>query len=560
MKNLFDYIIKKTELNTYKMMRYGSIAVISMSFILLFFGFQNAMLAFPIALTSIAISFENISINPLKKLFELCILDILLVTLSYFATAHIYIGIFINFFTIFAIAYYLSFSYNPKIYKPFLMLFIFTSFSHDNFESLVNKYLIVVVCCCLVVFINLIIDENKKDLLNDFKPTLDNISKQFELLLENNFDITLYKKIYNLLLQEIYKVYIDKTKTSITSIKGELRLKILLSINELNEYTYNIKDKKIADTDFKKIKELISIFKLDKTKSNKNFEKKLTHILENTSDSELLKIIKVLRDTLKKYNEISPKKLNSFSEWKRSKIQGYKELLKRKFHRKSIRLKFALRISITLTICLFSSHLIAKSKIIWISITIMSVMQIYYEETLFKSKDRIKGNAIGITIFCLVSLLNNKNLLIFVLLISLYLTYGFKSYYKLSIFTTLASLCVTALYMNVHELALTRAFLVIVGLIIVFVANRVLFRTKLEDGIQLLISELLFYEYLLYKNLVNINSDSNTYPELIILTLLTTDKIKLRNSVLKNTQIENLLNSSTKKILKLSNTLINRQH
>ncbi|MGL5764374.1 MAG: FUSC family protein, partial [Sarcina sp.] len=304
----------------------------------------------------------------------------------------------------------------------------------------------------------------------------------------------------------------------------------------------------------------INILKTEKNTDNKIFEKKLSAALKNAYNNQLTKIFINLKNIIKEYNEISPKKLNTFSKWKRSKIQGYKELLKRKLHRKSIRLKFALRIALTLTLCLFFSHLVEKSKVIWISITIMSVMQIYYEDTLFKSKDRIKGNAIGIIIFSLVSVLNNKNLLVFVLLISLYLTYGFKSYYKLSIFTTLASLSVASLYMNVQELAVTRTFLIIIGLIVVFLANKLLFPTKLEDGIQSLVSELLFYEYLLYKNIASVDFKNNSYQELIILTLLTVDKLKLRNSVLKNSKIENLLNSSTKKILKLSNILVNGTH
>ena len=62
----------------------------------------------------------------------------------------------------------------------------------------------------------------------------------------------------------------------------------------------------------------------------------------------------------------------------------------------------------------------------------MSVIQPYYEQTLLQVKDRIVGNSIAI-IFTgiIINLINNKFVTIAILVVSLYLLYGYKEYNKI---------------------------------------------------------------------------------------------------------------------------------
>lgn len=249
-----------------------------------------------------------------------------------------------------------------------------------------------------------------------------------------------------------------------------------------------------------------------------------------------------MNKTLNTYRLSSKKKLKShYLDYKKSRFDRYSYALKDHFLN-STRMRFSLRMSITLTVCLFLSHLVSFSKIIWVSITIMSVMQIYYEETIMKQKERIKGNILGILIFSVVSLIHIRLVSIIVLVISLYLTYAFKEYYKLSIFTSLASLSVTSLYSNIHEAALYRIILVILGLIVVVLANKFLFKTKLEHGIDSLISQILFYDGKFIDFSTNADKDKKKFlAEILLLSSLTTEKLYSRNQILKNNKINRLI-------------------
>lgn len=552
MKNIFDKLILKTGLDIKKMFRYGSIACISLFSIIFFFGEYNAMLAFPIALTSIALSFENIRINPIKKLIKLIFLDCFLVLISFYSTKHIYIGIFINFITIFFIAYFLNFSFNPKIYKPFLMLFVFTSFSHDNIKLLTNKLLAVIFGCILVVTCNFILDKkNKNTLLLDYSMPLELLFKQITNVKTTSFDLNLYNKLCKSLRDINYSIYISKSSKYLTNLNGKFKLDMFLHISLLNNILYDkihlqkstdkcFLDLVIKISDIFESKNINILYNIDSL--NNFFDSILIQTSEYSSieSKEFLSIIQNITITLSKYKKVSEKDLKKpFTEWKKTTFYKYRTLFKTNFHKNSTRLSFALRISITLTSCLFLSHILEISKIIWISITILSVMQIYYEETLSKEKERLKGNLIGISLFIFVSFLHIKSLSWIVLFLSLFLTYGFKEYYKLSIFTTLASLSVASIYLNIHEIAILRVGLVLLGLLIIFFANRFLFPTNVESGIQILIAKLLFYnkEFI---HMIKLNKHENL-ADILILNSLISEKLYLRSTLLKNDKMDALI-------------------
>ena len=84
--------------------------------------------------------------------------------------------------------------------------------------------------------------------------------------------------------------------------------------------------------------------------------------------------------------------------------------------------------AITLTFSIFMGELLGFYKVIWAIITIMSIMQPYYEDTILKSRERIKGNIIAILLTgAVIHLFDSKIITILILIISLYLLYGFKS-------------------------------------------------------------------------------------------------------------------------------------
>lgn len=114
-----------------------------------------------------------------------------------------------------------------------------------------------------------------------------------------------------------------------------------------------------------------------------------------TSDNdEIKKIAGIMSNIIKKMNKKEVNKLNEL--WERSNSDNFMVSFRRYFSITNIRFRFALRMSIILSISILVAKILGYYKIIWLIITIMSIIQPYYEDTKKKALDRIIGNVIGI--------------------------------------------------------------------------------------------------------------------------------------------------------------------
>ena len=94
---MIDKAIKKFNLDIDSMKREGSIAFLTFLTSWIFFGIDNAILAYPIALTSSVLLKENFKISPLEKTLKLIFLYSSLVLLSFLASSNFILGFIINF-------------------------------------------------------------------------------------------------------------------------------------------------------------------------------------------------------------------------------------------------------------------------------------------------------------------------------------------------------------------------------------------------------------------------------------------------------------------------------
>ena len=88
-------------INTYGMLRNGTIAVLTMFGVAILFGEKNIMLAFPIALTSAVLGRQNFRVKTFDKTLGIIIIDLIIVTFAYISRLNLITGIVINFISIF---------------------------------------------------------------------------------------------------------------------------------------------------------------------------------------------------------------------------------------------------------------------------------------------------------------------------------------------------------------------------------------------------------------------------------------------------------------------------
>ena len=274
------------------------------------------------------------------------------------------------------------------------------------------------------------------------------------------------------------------------------------------------------------------------------------HIKEAKYGYEISVVLINLSKNITSLAYINKKDINKvYERWQRSYLDKTRYTFKEYFRRDSIKFKFAMRMAITLTLSLFVGELLGFYKIIWAIITIMSVIQPYYEETLKKTKDRVVGNTIAIVFTgVVINIMDNRYVTIVILIASLYLLYGFKEYHKISLFAAIASICVASLSNNINELLVYRITYVIIGVLIVILANKFIYPYKLKDGIKQLEEKIERYNYMLVKEgelYLQDKGNIHIVRDIIIHLTLLNQKLYLRNLQYEDEEVDRFVDNNT---------------
>ena len=571
---MIEKITIKYKLNVDSMIKNGSVAVITMLGVGIIFGMENIMIAFPIALTSTVLGRQNFYVKPISKVINIIAIDLLIVLAAYFASINIWMGLVINLISIFLILYLVTSPYEPTFFKPFIMLYVFTQYATIQLDKLPARLLAVIFGITIVAVLSIIKKGDEKQIVvKIINATLKLLRKQMLNILEGKFDHALEERCTKSMMDLSYRIYITRHKKYLTTNLGIIQFNIFLYIEELNLYLREVNSKyKEGKIERATLEEIIFLL-INLSQIYKNNNEKLDHIYykleeiksENINCSydieKLIDLIKKIAENIVKLTGIDIKTQNKIYEhWQRSDLDMPIVLFKEHFNKDSIRFKFAIRMSIALSVALLIGDILGMYKIIWAIITIMSIMQPYYEDTILKAKDRVVGNVAAI-IFTgvVINIVDNKIITILLLVCALYLLYGFKEYYKISFFAAIASICIASLTKSVNILIVYRIVYVIVGVVAVLLANRFLFPYKLSNGIEQLQSKIRRYDKILIEKVkkgIDNKVDESGIRDLIIHITLLTQKLYLRNLQYNSEEIQRFIEKNNQFVIELGYTTI----
>lgn len=543
---MFEKIVKKYNMNVYGMLRNGTVAAITMFGVSFLFGMKNIMLAFPIALTSTVLGRQNIYVKTFSKMVRITVIDVAIVITAFISTLNIWVGVPINFIAIFLIMYTITSPYDPTYYKPFIMLYVFTQYATVSFYELPSRILSVIFGVIIVVLASYIKKVNEKSILgNSIKVSFKLIRKQLINILNGTFDEKILLDCSKIMRELAYRLYVTRHRKYLTTNLGIIQFKLYIYIEHLNISLRKVYKEYNSREDSKAVMEslLLTINKILDYCAGKITAIELVDSLKKSVDKnakniayyeDISNIILGLAANIHNITKLDNKEINRvYKEWERTELDSTRSTFKEYFNLNSIKFKFAMRMSITLTIAILVGQKLGYYKIIWAIITIMSIMQPYYEDTIKKAKERLRGNVLAIIIVGMLIYMVNKNwFTIIILIISLYLLYAFKEYSRISLFAASASICLASLTENVNRLISYRIAYVFLGIASVLIANKIVFPYKIATGIEQLKSKIKFYNKHLiehsYKYLEGKNK-VHDIRDLIIHSTLLNEKLYLRN-------------------------------
>jgi uncharacterized membrane protein YgaE (UPF0421/DUF939 family) len=565
---MYDKLVKKFNINTYSMLKHGSVAVITLFGVGVLFGVKNIMIAFPIALTSTVMSRQNFQVKTFNKAIKIILIDLIIVLTAYFSSLNILWGIPINFLAIFLIIYTIVSSYDLTFYKPFIMLYVFTQYAQVSIGELPLRILAVIFGVLVVVGASFVNRVNERSVLGkSIQKSFTLIDSQIENILRLEYNHHIEDKCSKIMRDIAYKVYVTRHRKYLTTNLGKIQFEIFINIEYFNLYMIKIhegiKNLTISQVYLEELKEIVKEI-VELCKDNLDFQLLQRDIKDFTKKwdkdegyhLEISLILESFVDNINELRTIGKRGSNKiYKDWARADIDKTKVTFKEYFRPNTIRFKFAIRMAITLTIALLIGEFLGFYKIVWAVITIMSIMQPYYEDTIKKARDRVIGNILGILFTSiLINAVDSKIITIGILVISLYLIYAFKEYYKISLFAAIASICIASLTENINVLILYRIVYVIIGVVSVFIANKVIFPYKLKDGVEQLIDKIArLNKKLIEDSMEFLQSDKQIHEirDLVIHSTLLCQKLYMRNLQYNDEEINKFIDINNKYVIEV---------
>lgn len=565
---MYDKLVKKFNINIHSMLKHGSVAVITLFGVGILFGVKNIMIAFPIALTSTVMGRQNFQVRTFSKAIKIIIIDLIIVLTAYLSSINIWIGIPINLVAIFLIMYTIVSPYDLTFYKPFIMLYVFTQYAQVSLAELPLRILSVIFGVLVVVGASFVNRVNERSILGkSVQEAFTLINNQLEKILIGEFDHVIEDKCSKIMRDIAYKVYITRHRKYLTTNLGKVQFKIFITVEYLNLYMihiYNqVKDSIISKEYIGYLKEIIeNIIELCKDNVDiQALQENVEIFIKNQSMDkdyhfEISIILKNVIESIKELSLIGKRGSNKvYKDWARADIDKTRVTFKEYFKPNTIRFKFAIRMAITLTIALSIGEFLGFYKIIWAVITIMSIMQPYYEDTIKKARDRIMGNIFGILFTgILINVVNSRAITLIILVVSLYLIYAFKEYYKISLFAAISSICIASLTENINLLIFYRIIYVLIGVVIVAIANRFIFPYRLKDGVEQLIEKIArLNKKIIEDSMEFLQRNKQIYEirDLVIHSTLLCQKLYMRNLQYHDEEINRFIDINNKYVIEV---------
>ncbi|MEG0295240.1 MAG: FUSC family protein [Clostridium sp.] len=394
---------------------------------------------------------RDFTVLTIRKLVGLWGIYMVLSILAFICGINNYLGIIINLITIFSVIYIFVSEYEEQIYYPLVMYYMYMQINQISIGELPLRLGVTSMGVLIMVLILFIIQKRKDNYTESIIVVIENIleNKKVDNIISNisktiyrkrkgNYYITTGdRKVINIIfaLERLSKVQDDQLETRLIQIK-----------NYINGYT----------------EELKIISDIDDNSRIYNF------IVKNIHELEVL----------------DKRKKNEFKyNWSKADLFSIKEILKRNFNGKSLKFTFAFKMSVGLSILNFITNYVGVVKFSWVMITVMVLLQPYFEDTLVKGINRFKGASIGCVIFgILFNMFQSNSIRVFIIIVASLIYIKVDEYYKKQIFMTFITVGTAAFTLDVNMLIPRRILFIGIGIVIAYLIESIVFPYKKETG------------------------------------------------------------------------------
>lgn len=562
----------KEKINYVDVLRKGTVGIIITFIAGLLFGKENMMIAFVIVLGANIYEKENLRVKTTKKILRLLVRDVIIVCVAFVTSQNMWWGIPINLIAIFIIIFSLVSPYDQISYKTFMMLYVFSQYSYITLSELPERLVLIIFAMGGVLASSLIHQLRNKAILDpNIGKAWSLIDGQLHNILDGHFDQSLNIACRTAMNEVAHTIYRTGYRCYFTTQQGKIQFHFYMNISYFNVLLESI-EREYVRGEFGK-KPLLALIGITET-INKYFKYEIKRdeiikVLKNAVDlgpnhygfkAEVMEMIEALYKNFVELDKMDYKKKNTvYGEWERISLNRLYDDFQNALNLKSMRVNFAMRLAIILTITLLLAHQLGFYKIIWAIIPIMSTTRPYYEDTMERKADRIKSNLLACFIVgIIINVVDIEWISALLVVLGFYGVYSFKDYYRMSFFLTVISMCLSSFGTGINGLIFYRLIYLMVGVVIVELSARVK-PFRLEDGVKELIHKIDDLNKKLEKEAIrSLKNEENTHliRETIIHSALLSQHLSIHNKAYKDEKITKLVEENTEFVIRLGHQLL----
>lgn len=521
------------------------------------FGACNACVGVTVAKGSITLLNKDLTGNPIKNSITFLIVFLYIGLFSYLAALNIYIGLFINFFTLFILTYNFVSNLNQSIWIPFVLGYLYLLVKPVSYTELPKRLIALGIGSFFIIITQYILNRNssKDKVKKNLLLLVDAISDKINYLIDGK-DLTNKKfNVLDYIHNIITAIYDRRTSYFYIDEKDSILLNLSLYIENLNYSIRNIEPNDINIESKKFLKDLYILIG------------NLTNFIESKKSSSLLiteidKFINVYKESFKNnytfFNIIENLRLLKFSLNNLSyyRLTDYKDRLnpfkriqsslKLNFNKNSLKFTYAFKLSFLLSISYFLVELFNIPQGKWITFTIFSLVQPYIETSQKRFGGRFKGTVLGIILFSIIDILLPYPTIKILIFIILYYIFTISKDY------TLKMLCTTTVGIGVFSMITSapakgdfyRFIFMAIGTFIAYLGTKYIFPYSLKDALKRLTKSYYLLGIDMIKDILNDNINKGLaykFNEKLMMSKLYESKIIINNSTINLNEINKFL-------------------
>ncbi|MEG0843518.1 MAG: FUSC family protein [Romboutsia sp.] len=482
------------------------------------FGMSNTIVAVSIVVIALTLVMIDLKEDIFRKTFLISMAIMLLGIGATVSAMNPVIGLIVNIVIIFAIVYQTVDNYKSPMYFPFLISYIFMLMSAPaTYEELPLRIVSIIVGSLYILLIQLVLNKDrfKKTIFGTRKGIVFNIIQQIDNILDMEYDNKINHQVDGLINTVVTSIHHTKSKNKYITEKNKGNLEIALSLQNLNKSLRDFEDINTLNDDMKncliKVKKILGLvdeyFYHHNKKSNiiEDINIYIDEISQYRENKEINNIIKAING-IPIYLQLTEKHTDK-SMWKKDLI--IKNVVKKIDNIDSLEFKFALKMSLSVSLVIFLTNILNLTYGRWIIFPMISIIQPYYDETMTKAKNRVIGTIIGIILFTIIfSIVEDPAIRMNITIISAYIGLFITKYEYSTAIVAISALGSSAMRGGGIEILFWRIIFTIIGCIVAMLVNKYILHYRVSHSIEDLSSE---YQRAVNKlNSINITKENET--------------------------------------------------